>query len=84
MGIALAVRMGPGGAESAAHLDKPGQLAPRRQVRRAAAGGAAGRLKVKERGVGCDAFCLKQVSEGVRYRYSFQLLIEIGTMPKVV
>ena len=54
----------------------------RRQVRRAAAGGAARRLKVKERGVGCDAFCSKQVSKRTRYRHSFQLLIEIGIHAK--
>jgi hypothetical protein len=50
----------------------------------ASSGGAARRLKVKERGAGCDAFCSTQVSEGARYRYSFQLLIEIGSMPKVI
>jgi len=37
-----------------------------------------------ERGVGCDALCSKQFSEGTRYRYSFQLFIEIGSMPKVI
>ena len=68
---------------SAAHLDKSGQPA-RRQVRPAAAGGAARRLKVKERGAGCDAFCSTLVSEGARYRYSFQRFVKIGRMPKII
>src|SRR4029077_2308201 len=82
LGIALAVRMEPRSEIRCT----PGQAraASMRQVLRAAAGGAARRLKVKERGVGCDAFCSKQVSEGARYRYSFQRLIQIGSMPKVI